>query len=148
MKQLKETKKLKTKRRFFRRIYLTIIGIIFFCGGYYISGNILTKTISNKEFEMYEQVAQNYYDQFKKSTIVEIPKGVVVKKTDTCIIVYHNHNEPIYKLGRVIATLQNGKLVFERDNEVNRQIKMNVIMGTLFAVIVLLWIKLSDEMEK
>ncbi len=121
------------------RKFVVIISIIFFICGYCFSFWFQFETVSDKEFELYEQAAWNYYNQqLKKAELYEIPKGVSIEKNDDCTNIIVSSSEG--KLGKVIAKLQDGKLVYERDPQLEEIKIYNIFLGIIFgAVAVVLW---------
>lgn len=115
-----------------RKRTLIIIGFVaLFAVGYLFSSLALQKLVSDSEFSYYEQVAKDVYEQ-GSSTIYEVPETVTLEKTDTEIII---SSADINKRGKVCATVQNGELVFERDNETGDAIGLSIAFGIIFVLI-------------
>lgn len=127
-----------------QRIFVIVIGIALFATGYLISSNFLQKPISNSEFEFYEQVARDVYEQGDK-VMYEVPDGVSLQRTNTNITI---SSAKIAVRGQVIATLQNGELVFTRDAETRETIVINSIVGILFVLVGMFIVPDIDEPRK
>lgn len=126
-------------------IFAVIIGIAFFASGFLISSSLLEKPlISNNEFEFYEQVARDVYNQGNK-TIYEVPDGVSLKKTDTSITV---SSAKVSVRGKVVATLQNGELVCVYDAETVEAILINSLIGILFVFVWVIIVAFIHEKKK
>lgn len=119
-----------------KSVFIVIICIALFISGYVLSSNLLAKQISDSEFEFYEQIARDVYEQGERA-IYEVPDGVNLERTSTSITISSkgtNH-------GKVIASLQNGELIFTHDKEIGETIAVGILTGILFVLIsVLLWI--------
>lgn len=125
--------------------FLVIIGIALFASGYLFSSNLLEKPTSNSEFEFYEQVARDVYEQGDKA-IYEVPDGVSLERTNTSITISSAKKTV---RGKVIANLQNGELVFTRNAETGEAIFINILVGILFVLVsILIWISISSFYEK
>ena len=138
MKRLNKNENLKSKMQAIINPCLAIICIAVFTGGYYFSNHFIVKTVTDSEFELYEQVAYDVYNQFGEKALYEIPEGVTLEKNDTSIIV--SSNDPI-TFGKVIAMKQDGDLILERDLEVNERANINTFMGIIFAFVFLFIVK-------
>ena len=114
-----------------RRSIVIIVGIILFISGYLISSTFLVKNISNSEFEFYEQVARDVYEQGDKS-IYEVPYGISLQRTNTSITISSANNN---YFGKVVAKLQNGNLVFTHDSEANDIIVLNSCFGFICVIV-------------
>lgn len=108
--------------------FSVIIVIVLFGSGYMFSSNVLQKPTSDSEFELYEQVARDVYEQGDK-TIYEVPEGVSLERTDTSIIISSAKKTV---RGKVIANLQNGELVLTRNEESIDAISNNILAGIFF----------------
>lgn len=114
----------------FKRIGIKAIiaGLCFFIG-YFGNFMLITRPITDVEFEYCEQVAQSIYAQ-KDEYLIEVPNNVGFVKTDTEIKVWKGTGS-----GKVIATLENGKLVFERNKEIPKMLTVNILIGVLFVCV-------------
>lgn len=111
--------------------------IVAFLAGYRISSEFLTKPISNTQCEYLKQLASEVYEQGDK-VIYEVPDDICLEKTETSIIISLDNNE---LRGRVIATLQNGELVYETDLRRGDAIFTNICAGLLLVTITaILWV--------
>ena len=132
-------------KQMYAKYKVLIIGIALFLSGYLFSSNLLEKPISNSEFEFYEQVARDVYEQGDKA-IYEIPNGVSLERTDETITI-SSARGAVH--GKVVATLQNGELVFTRNAERGEAILKNSLIGILFVIVPsLLWISISSIKKK
>ena len=126
-------------------IFRVVIGIAIFTSGYLVSANLLKKPISNREFELYEQMARSVYEQ-REQSIYEVPKGIHLDKTATSIII---SSDKVTVRGKVIANLQNGELVFTRKSETGEAIVINSLIGFLFVLVSLItWLNVPSFNEK
>ena len=107
---------------------MIILSIALFVSGYFVSANFLLKPISDIEFEFYEQVAHDVYEQGNKA-IYEVPDGLILGKTSTSIII---SSAKATCRGKVIATLQNGELVCKRSIESAEAILIHSLVGIIF----------------
>ena len=130
MKQLKE--KMNTLKSRITK-YKVIIFLILYVCGYCFAAHFCVKPITNKEFELYEQVASDFYNQLGKVSLYELPDGVDLKRTDTKIIVSSTEKT---KFGEVIAKMKDEKLVLERDSKDEERAWRSVLIGILIAVVV------------
>ncbi len=134
MKRLNKNENLKSKMQAIIIPCLAIICIAVFTCGYYFSNHFIVKQVTDNEFKLYEQVAYDVCNQFGKSALYEIPEGVTVEKDDTSIVISSNDS---IKYGKVIAKIQDGNLVLERDLEVNERADVNTFIGIIFAFVFL-----------
>ena len=100
---------------------MVIVGIISFATSYFLL-NKNSRTISNDEFKLYEQVAQSVFLQKNRELLSDISEGVNIEKSDTSITI--SSDDP-NEFGCVVAKLQKGKLVYEHYSE--NEIKILVI---------------------
>lgn len=125
-------------------IFMIIISVTLFISGYLVSSNLLTKQISDSEFELYEQLARNVYEQGEK-VIYEVPDGVILERTSTSITISSKGTNR----GKVTANLQDGELIFTRNEERGEAIAIGILSGILFVLIsILLWIGIPYMYEK
>lgn len=110
---------------------LKVIVIILFIVGYLVSWNFLKKPLSEGQFEQCEQVAREVYEQ-KGNVIVEAPDDYYVSIDTTKITVGLNNS---FYRGKVIARLQDGKLVMTRNMEIGETIFCSILIGILFVLI-------------
>ena len=139
---------MKQRKAFIDKVYLQhpkaiviILSIVFFVSGYWLTASTLTKPITNSEFEFYEQVARDVYEQGNKA-IYEVPNGVLLVKTNTSITI---SNDGIRR-GQVVATLQNGELVCTRDLQTAYAIIVNSLCGIIFSMPGTIFVK--EKMRK
>lgn len=119
-----------------KSVFIVVISIALFVSGYISSSNLLAKQISDSEFEFYEQIARDVYEQGERA-IYEVPDGVNLERTSTSITISPKGTNR----GKVIASLQNGELIFTRNKEIGESIAVGILTGILFVLIsVLLWI--------
>ncbi len=131
-------------KRTIKIIFMIITSVTLFISGYLVSSNLLTKQISDSEFEFYEQVARNVYEQGEK-VIYEVPDGVTLERTSTSITISSKGTNR----GKVTANLQNGELIFTRNEERGEAIAIGILSGILFVLIsILLWIGIPYFYEK
>jgi len=131
-------------KRTIKIIFMIITSVTLFISGYLVSSNLLTKQISDSEFEFYEQVASNVYEQGEK-VIYEVPDGVTLERTSTSITISSKGTNR----GKVTANLQNGELIFTRNEERGEAIAIGILSGILFVLIsILLWIGIPYFYEK
>ncbi len=130
MKQLKE--KMNTLKSRITKYKVIILLILYVCG-YCFAAHFCVKPITDKEFELYEQVASDFYNKLGKVSLYELPDGVDLKRTDTKIIVSSSEKT---KFGEVIAKMKDGKLVLERDSKAEERAWRSVLIGILIAVVV------------
>lgn len=131
-------------KRTIKIIFMIITSVTLFISGYLVSSNLLTKQISDSEFEFYEQVARNVYEQGEK-VIYEVPDGVILERTSTSITISSKGTNR----GKVTAILQNGELIFTRNEERGEAIAIGILSGILFVLIsILLWIGIPYFYEK
>lgn len=122
---------MKKRKSFIKKIVVIILGIILFTTGYLISSTLLVKNISSSDFKFYEQVAKDVYEQGDK-TIYEVPDGISLQRTNTSITISSANNN---YFGKVVAKLQNGKLVFTHDLETRETIVLNSFFGFICVII-------------
>ncbi len=131
-------------KRAIKIIFMIITSVTLFISGYLVSSNLLTKQISDSEFEFYEQVARNVYEQGEK-VIYEVPDGVILERTSTSITISSKGTNR----GKVTANLQSGELIFTRNEERGEAIAIGILSGILFVLIsILLWIGIPYFYEK
>ena len=128
-----------------KKVILIILSIALFVGGYLASVNTLYKPISDSQFEFYEQVACDVYEQGNKA-IYEVPDGVSLERTSTSITISSANRT--YR-GKVIANLQNGELVYTRKPETGFVIFASSLIGAMFVCIgVLVWEPIDEKIKK
>lgn len=113
---------------------LTIVAIAIFSGGYCFAWNVVYKPLDESQFELCERVAQRVYDQ-KGDFIIEAPEEVKISTTLTSITVEWAGSNP---RGKVIARLENGELIMERDMEEGFAFGNSVLFGVLFVLCALI----------
>ena len=126
MKLYKKMENLKSRMRKHR---VVIFMILFVCG-YCYSSHFCIKKVSDREFEVYEHVARDFYNQLGKDSLYETPEGVEVTRTDTEIIVFSSEKT---KYGKVIAKLKDGKLIIEKEFKSEERIGTNILIGIIFS---------------
>lgn len=107
-----------------------ILAIALFIGGYLVSWNFRVKPLNDSQFEIYEQVARDVYDQ-KENVMVEAPKESYVSITATTITV----EATCPYRGEVIARLQNGKLAMTRNMKTGEAVFTSIVTGTAFVLV-------------
>lgn len=112
-------------------VILAILTSVLFIGGYLVSWNFINEPLNDNQFKLCEQVARDVYAQ-KENVIVEIPENFHVNITKTTIIVKLDNN--LYR-GKVIAKLQNGKLVTMQDRETSKARFSSICIGILFVLV-------------
>lgn len=119
-----------------KTILVVFLGAMLFVCGYLASTKLLTRQISADEYNRYEQIAYSVYEQGDVA-IYEVPDGVTLEKSDTSITISSAKKT---ECGKVVASVQNGKLVFAHDKEEGRTIAVGMLAGILFVLIwVLIW---------
>lgn len=124
-------------------IILAICAVIaLFIGGYLFCWNFFEKPLSDRQFELCEQIARDVYAQ-KGNVIVEVPEDFSVSIDTTTITV---NVDSIRYRGNVIARLENGKLVMTRNSENGQAVFLSILMGVMF-VCVAAYIFLDDGIK-
>lgn len=113
------------------RILAICAVIVLFIGGYLFNWNFFEKSLSDRQFELCEQIARDVYAQ-KGNVIVEAPEDFSVSIGTTTITV---RVDDIQYRGRVIAKLENGELVMTRNNENGVAVIMSILMGLIFVYV-------------
>ena len=112
---------------------IVMVGIISFTTFYHVGTSVFGgKTISDNEFELYEQVAQKVFEQKSGKLLADVPEEIEIEKSDRSIKVYSND---IMKLGYVVAKLQQDKLVFERNLDKDRNRDFYIMMSAYLSLL-------------
>ena len=117
--------------RTFAVLVALVVTVALFIGGYVLSWGVLCKPISEKQFAECEQVARDIYAH-KKDVIYEQPEEFLVEVTETSITV--SLKDPHYS-GKVVATIQEGKLLVSRDLETAKAFTESICTGFIFVLL-------------
>lgn len=132
---MKEKKKRNDAKEELKAGLIWIIGVLLFYG-VIISAEYISPYLEEEQFDFYEKIACAVYEQGNQ-VIIEVPKGVSVKKDLTSITV-----GPENKPGKIVAKLENGKLVFEEHSGFGLALFIAIFIGLAFVIfyIFLIWI--------
>lgn len=152
--------------------------IAFFIAGYIISWIFFAKPVNDNQLEMCEQVARNVYLQKGKAMFEDLKEfSVDMTATDTTarttdeiyqckvIVKLQNGDEHVFSVdmttttitvepvsvldrGKVIAKLQKGKLIVERDMEIQDEIGKSISIGTMFLLLGMIILCGKRQMKK
>lgn len=110
-------------------ISLIIIALII--AGFLVSWFFFNKPLDDEQFKLCEQVAQQTYearDQF----LIEEKEGFKVQVSQTSIeVMLDNYSSR----GKIVAKLQNGEFIMNRDLQTREAIISSVLAGFLFVCI-------------
>jgi len=122
-----------------------ISNIVLLVCGFWVTFNIMNNPISDRKFAFYEQVAYDVYKQGCKA-IYEVPDEVSLERTSTSISISSANSK---YLGKVIAKLKNGELVYIRESEKEKAIILSSLIGMLCACIGnLVLIHIGEKIKK
>ena len=107
-----------------RKVLFVIAAIILTS---FVCYNILQKPTSDKEFDIYEQVARSVYEQGEQ-LIYDVPEGIILRKNDTCLIISSSKKN---RTGKLIAEVHNGELVFTRKSGNVRSVAICILLDVL-----------------
>lgn len=117
-------------------IFLVFFEIAVFIGGYNIAWRFMEKPLNDGQFAIAEQIARDVYAQTQKgNVIVEAPDDFSISMTTTTITVQSSSR---LSRGKVIAKLQNNKIVTSRDLENTKAIGESTAMGILSALVTII----------
>ena len=138
----------KNEKRNTKLLIAILVAIIGFTIGFFLSTKYVFKPSTDSDFQRYEEVAKNVYQQGNQA-IVETPNDVVIEKTATRISV---SSSEYGHLGRVDAKLENGKLVCEKKPELYGVIILGIINGlvgilTAWLLVFIIFIKRILKLE-
>lgn len=125
----------------YQPIISCLIIIVLFLVGYKVSDEFIMKPHTNEELKYCEEVAKTIYEQ-RDEYIIEIPEDIVFTKTDTSINVHKR-----WRSGEIIATLENGELVYERNSHMGTRIFINFCLGALFMLVTILIVRIILKLD-
>ena len=114
-----------------RAILLVAFIVALFISGFLISTNFILIPLNNSQFEFYEKVARDVYEQ-NEQILLEVPEGVKITKTETSITVSSSDTK---YTGEVVAKLKNGELIFTRSSGLSSSIKVGCAVGVIFILV-------------
>ena len=133
----------KNSKQYYSIFVILCIGI--FVIATFFSSTFIVKVLTEEEVEYYKEVAVDVYNQ-GSATIYEVPDGIDIEKTDITITV-SSKNE--WHFGKIVASLQNGKLVFKHTSEKSIAIFLTVCIGAVPTLIgILFCMAFHDSMKK